>query len=123
MIHTFVLCGLVVIALFTGKGRAVPQNPLTLRIYPAVSLSSPAHVRLTVRVEPHEDNRSVCLFIAPREEGNFERTSCWDTTPAHPPTTETWYWVPTGEYEAVAVLAQVAGSIQTRLAFQVGGGE
>lgn len=118
MFISFLVCGLTIFSLFVGTGRERPQNPLTLKVYPTVSFQSPAYIRLTTRVEPDQDNRSICVFIG--GDGDYEASACRDigTTPI---TTEWKWWVPTGEYEAVAVLSTTYGVVRTALKFSVKG--
>jgi hypothetical protein len=118
MLHAFFIGGIAFLSLLAGTSKAGPQNPLTLKVYPTVSFQPPALIRLTTRVEPHEDNRSICVFIG--GDGNYEASSCKDIG-AIPITYEWKWWVPAGEYEGVAVLTTISGVIRTAVKFKVVG--
>lgn len=112
----------LVLSLFMGHPREKSTHPLELRVNQIMSMSAPAYIRLTTRVEPDIDNRQICIFVA-NSEGTYEASSCRDTDGA-PITIEWNWWMPAGHYQAAAVLNTSEKSIQTRVKFEiVGSGE
>lgn len=115
---------LTIVALALGlahPGAAVA--PLILRVTPTMSLA-PAVVRVTTRVEPNDENRSICVSVV-NTDGAFEANACRDTD-QNPPTWERIYTLDEpGRYTVRAELrtTDVDRPIRTQIAFDVKGGE
>jgi hypothetical protein len=85
-------------------------HPVTVSVYPTVSLAQHATFRLTVMAPRHEDNRELCLgYRHPGPLEPWQRRSCQSMDGIHATRTRTVYWDVrmSGEFEAVADLKRI----------------
>jgi hypothetical protein len=118
------------LTIFLSLLALVDPDPVRLSVEPKVSFNSPALIRLTTKVVPHPENRSICVFIG---GDDYEASSCQDLQGLDAPITIEWpvcavrrtntacgYWIPEGAYQAVAILSRTYGVMRVATTFTVG---
>jgi len=102
--------------LFVAAMYAFWGEPVTLSVYPAVSMS-PAAFRLLVIVPRHTDNRNLCIaYSLATDPMTPIRRSCHSMSGEQERRVRTIYWElrEAGAYDAVATLTRMAdGRAQT----------
>ena len=110
-------CAAVLVCLVAPGATDPPPIELTTKFRFGFA---PAAFRVRVRIDPHEENRAVCVTY--EGSGGFYRRSCWELEGRDAPIT-TWLDLkdlPAGTYEMVGGLARSTRVLQSAvLRFEV----